>query len=298
MTTGVPIYLVSACSSPEEFVAAFRRYIDRSGVFVPIVEPFSVGRRARLALTLIDGGVMIEGDAEVVAAATKPSALHGRIGMTIRFIEADAPSKLVIAEIEKARLVMKPPSSAVAPRPAILPEGPRPVPPPVGGRVDAANALAECVARGDVKPAVPAPIVESASGSVSKSGPKFVMPAIPGAPDSKATTLGVAPLSKPTTLGVAPLERPKGISGPIPMIGRRDPRLPLTPRVVPNAAGTPPLAVPNVSSRAGRSTSEPPKSDEPAPEVSRTSTDPDLEPSVVVVHSPVPVEAEGPAPIS
>ena len=66
MTTGAPIYLVSACSSPEEFVAAFRRYIDRIGLFVPIADPLAAGSDGRIALTLVDGGVMIEGDAEVV----------------------------------------------------------------------------------------------------------------------------------------------------------------------------------------------------------------------------------------
>ena len=54
--TGVPIYLVSACASGEEFVAAFRRYADRNGViFVPISEPLASGKKARFALTLKDG---------------------------------------------------------------------------------------------------------------------------------------------------------------------------------------------------------------------------------------------------
>ena len=42
VTTGAPIFLVSACASAEEFVAAFRRYADRTGLFIPIAEPFSV----------------------------------------------------------------------------------------------------------------------------------------------------------------------------------------------------------------------------------------------------------------
>ena len=69
MTTGAPLYLVSACATAEEFVAAFRRYADRTGLFVPIKEPFSVGRRVWLALTLKDGGIMVEGVAEVIASS-------------------------------------------------------------------------------------------------------------------------------------------------------------------------------------------------------------------------------------
>src|SRR5882672_9507204 len=96
VTTGAPIYLVSACSSGEEFVAAFRRYADRTGLFIPVADPLPSGRRGLLALTLKDGGVMIEGLAEVIASSAKPSALHGRIGMTIRFVEPDARSRTVL----------------------------------------------------------------------------------------------------------------------------------------------------------------------------------------------------------
>ena len=42
MTTGSTIYLVSACASGEEFVAAFRRYADKNGLFVPIGEPLYI----------------------------------------------------------------------------------------------------------------------------------------------------------------------------------------------------------------------------------------------------------------
>ena len=48
----------------EEFVAAFRRYADRTGLFVPIAEPLPQGRRGRVALTLKDGRVWYERPAE------------------------------------------------------------------------------------------------------------------------------------------------------------------------------------------------------------------------------------------
>ncbi len=49
--TGAPIYLVSACATGDEFVAAFRRYADKNGLFIPIGEPLQLGRRARFAVT-------------------------------------------------------------------------------------------------------------------------------------------------------------------------------------------------------------------------------------------------------
>ncbi len=170
---GAPIYLVSACGSGAEFVAAFRRYADKQGIFVPIAEPFAIGRRGRMALTLKDGGVMIEGEAEVVMSSRTPSALYGRIGMTLRFVEPDEESRNVIGELERARLSMKPPETHAQPRPATIPAEPRAVVPTPGGRIDAANALAETVAIGDVSG------LRESAGTPLKSGPKFVIPSIP-----------------------------------------------------------------------------------------------------------------------
>jgi len=176
--TGAPIYLVSACTSGEEFVAAFRRYADKNGLFVPIREPLPVGRRSRFAVTLKDGGVMIEGEAEIVSSARTASVLHGRVGMTLRFLEPDDASKTILRDLEKARLAMRPPPPSVSPRPAEIPAVPRPVPPPVQGRIDAVNALAECVAIGD--PEAPAATTAPAAPAAlpPKAGPRFVAPAI------------------------------------------------------------------------------------------------------------------------
>ena len=185
--TGAPIYLVSACATGEEFVAAFRRYADKNGLFVPIGEPLSTGGRARFAVTLHDGGVMIEGLAEVVSSARTASVLHGRVGMTLRFIEPDAASKITLAELEKARLSMRPAPPSIAPRPATLPAQPRSVPPAPQGRIDAINALAECVAIGE--PAALEALGSAAPSSVAappKAGPRFVVPVVP--PRSAAPT--------------------------------------------------------------------------------------------------------------
>jgi hypothetical protein len=219
VTTGVPLYLVSACGSAEEFVAAFRRYAERAGLFVPIAEPLPQGRRGRIALTLKDGGVMVEGEAEIISSSPKPAGLHGRAGMTLKFVDLDEPSKLMLAELDKARLAMKPAPPTVAPRSAAVPAEPRPTVPAVGGRIDAANALAECVAIGDV-------------GSLKEAAPpagmppgKFVIPTIPqvGGPAARPKTPSTPPAltartkpptnvpppmpGKPTVMGMPPMER-------------------------------------------------------------------------------------------
>ena len=237
MTTGAPIYLVSACASGEEFVAAFRRYADRNGVvFVPIADPLPSGKKGRFALTLKDGGVMVEGDAEVVSSAKTPSMLYGRVGMTLKFLVPDEPSKTMLTELEKARVALKPQPPSIAPRPADVPAEPRSKPPVPSGRIDAVNALAECVAIGAglsppgetgevppknanqkfVVPSVPSippgrPRTPSTPGGTPTVKPGGTMPP-PFKPPTTPTTMGVAPLAKPvatpTTLGVAPLAKP------------------------------------------------------------------------------------------
>ena len=210
MTTGVPLYLVSACASAEEFVAAFRRYTDRSGIFVPLAEPIAQGRRGLIALTLADGGVMIEGDCEIIQSSTKPSGLYGRVGMTLRFVDPDELGKTLLVELEKARLVMTPPKSSITPRPAEIPAAPRPTPPPISGRIDAANALAECVVNGDLT-ALREPLADP-----NKSGPgKFVIPTIPNMRGNSPTTppaLTARPKTPSTPPALTP--RPKGSTVP------------------------------------------------------------------------------------
>jgi hypothetical protein len=203
VTTGVPLYLVSACGTAEEFVAAFRRYADRAGLFVPTSGPLPAGKRGRIAVTLRDGGVMIEGEAEILQSSPKPTVLQGRPGMTIKFIEPDEPSKLVIAELEKARLAMRPPPPTVPPRPASIPATPRPVAPAVGGRIDAANALAECIVIGD-----PSTLRDTAASKSGGSKP-FAVPSIPARPNTPS-----APPPPPATTG--PREKPATVPPPIP----------------------------------------------------------------------------------
>ena len=228
-----PLYLVSACSSAEEFVAAFRRYADRTGIFVPMAEPLPAGKTGRLALTLKDGGVMIEGEAQVITSSPKPQGLHGRAGMTVKFVEPDDLSKTVIGELEKARLAMKPAPPSVPPRPAQVPAEPRPVPPPVGGRIDASNALAECVAVGDVS-ALRDGDPANASGALPKAGPKFVVPAIPTVPGVGARGKSPTVPPEPTTKGEPP--KPPEVAAKPPEVAAKPPE----PAKPPEVAAKPP----------------------------------------------------------
>jgi len=160
---------------------------------------------------------MIEGEAEILQSSNKPTVLHGRPGMTLKFVEPDGPSKTVIAELEKARLAMKPAPPSVPPRPSDVPAEPRPVVPALGGRIDAANALAECVVIGD-----PATLVDTAKADSKK----FVVPSIPavGAP-------------RPNTPSSPPPMRAHSPSNP-PPVGDATPR-PKTPSVPPDPASKP-----------------------------------------------------------
>lgn len=239
MTAGVSIYLVSACSTGEEFVAAFRRYADRGSLFVPMSEPIPAGRRGRFALTLAGGGVLVEGDAEVISSSKIPSMLHGRVGMTIRFGDLDDNSKTVLIELEKARLVAKPPAPSISPRVVELPSGPRPKVPAVSVRIDASVALAECTALGDLE------ALEISTAAPPKAGPKFVVPSVPpvGAPRPATPT------------GAVPGPRPHTPSGAQPVAGR-----PKTPSVPP---AMPPLPTFSATMPAVR----------PAPEKSKLSLD-------------------------
>ncbi|HEX3479234.1 MAG TPA: PEGA domain-containing protein [Kofleriaceae bacterium] len=279
---GAPIYLVSACASGEEFVAAFRRYADKNGLFIPIGDPLPPGSRSRFAVTLRDGGVMVEGEAEIVSSGRAPSVLHGRVGMTLRFVQPDDASRTTLSELEKARLAMKPAPPSVPPRPADIPAEPRPVPPPVQGRIDAVNALAECVAIGDVS-GLGAPLPPVALPP-PKPGPRFVMPAIPAARTAPGT-------SPPGTLGVAPrpAPAPRPSTAPLPIA---------VPRPDDRAAAEPPAVTPRATPQPDRLRSaERTAAPDPVSGLSRTMTAIEVAPgpasdTMVAVSPPATLPAE------
>lgn len=153
---------------------------------------------------------MIEGEAEILQSSTRPTVLHGRPGMTVKFIEPDEPSKIVIGELEKARLALKPAPPSVGPRPATIPDSPRPVPPAPSGRIDATNALAECVVIGDVSSLREmASLPRGLGGSVNdRSASKFVVPDIPAIGGPRAKTPSTSPAGAKPAPTVAPAPTP------------------------------------------------------------------------------------------
>ncbi|HEY4055272.1 MAG TPA: PEGA domain-containing protein [Kofleriaceae bacterium] len=225
-------------------------------IFVPLAEPLPAGRRGRFAVTLVDGGVMLEGQAEVVSSAKTPSVVHGRVGMTIKFVAPDDDSKKLLGELEKARLALKPAAPSVAPRPVELPSDVRPKPPAPGGRVDSMNALAECVVLGDIgslsrdsEPAIPSaavgkpssgpvPSTRQPSGPVSTVGKGSTETLLGGMPAiTPAGTPALAAPPRPATPSkppvVMPPIRPPGSTNPPPLKGEVRAKAPSIPPPVP-----------------------------------------------------------------
>jgi hypothetical protein len=202
-------------------------------MFIPIAEPLPAGRKGRFAIALSNGGVMIEGQAEIVSSARTPSVLYGRVGMTVKFLAPDEPSQTILGELEKARTSLRPPAPSVPARPADVPATPRPKPPAPGGRIDAVNALAECVVIGDVSTlsrdsdlgTIPPPMGKTPSSPTpipvakTPSGPTPITVAkTPSGPIAKPPTMPTAtmpppfkPAAKPP---IATPERPKSASMP------------------------------------------------------------------------------------
>jgi hypothetical protein len=209
-----PVYLVSRCSSIEEFVAAFRRYADRLGVFVPAGSPVAVGRKGRFAITLKDGRIVIDGDAEVIMSSARASGLHGRPGMTLRFTRVDDHSRAVLDHLEKVRFGAKVTVSSahLTARPG--PSTPDPGPPtPAKPGSDPAQTLAECAVIGDD---VPAGATGPGSGPISgRRAPGSVPPPLggPGA-SGKFAIPAIAP--RTTSPVSAPVNAP--VNAPPPMI--------------------------------------------------------------------------------
>lgn len=176
-------------------------------LFVPLARPFAAGRRGRFAVTLAGGGVMLEGEAEVISAATEPSPLHGRVGMTLRFVAPDAASKAVLAELARPALSREPSTLSVQPRAADVPPTPRATPPAPSGRIDASSALAECVAIGELSGLgggrAPAPAAGKLPGKRPASAPAAV-PAPPVVAARAGLEQAVEVSNEPTELTSVP----------------------------------------------------------------------------------------------
>jgi hypothetical protein len=200
-----PIFLVSMCGTPEDFLTAFRRYVDRHGLFVPTATPAPALHHGRFAITLSDGRVMVEGEAEIASSSSRPSALYGRTGMTLHFTSVDDASRAALAALEKAKLSIKVTSHAAAleARPSRLTA---PVEhPPVkvaGGSLDKTLVMAECVMVGDAASLTPGRVGKSPAPG--KAGGRFVIPSIQPTGAVPAATISgkqAASAATPTVAG-------------------------------------------------------------------------------------------------
>ncbi len=252
------LWLVSVSASVLDFVSAFRRYADRQGIFVPTAEPLAAGKRGRIALTLADGQIMIEGEAEVVSSTPRPGGLHGRAGMTLRFSDLDEDSKLVIAHLEKARFASKVTSvpDNVRARPGRLPANtPTPAIDPTEKVFEPTQALARCLVVGNRDALADNARPKSATDAPSagaKSG-KFVMPSIP------SPTTGRVPAIPPVAAAPSGPTRTGSTSTPPPLsappVRSATPSTPPPTRAI--APSTPP-PLSTLAARAGTPSAPPP----------------------------------------
>jgi hypothetical protein len=190
-----PTYLVSGCATVDEFVSAFRRYVDRRDLFVPTATPTGVGKSGMFAVTLSTGEILISGKADVISSSSRPAGLHGRAGMTLRFADLDADSQAVLDHLEKVRFAAKVAVAAghlkTRPGPDV-PERTAASAPPKH-LADPKHALAECIILGaDAAPAPEKPL-----------SPRFAIPSIPSLAGGVATPSLQAPKTATPPVGVA-----------------------------------------------------------------------------------------------
>jgi hypothetical protein len=221
---GGSYYLVSQCSSAEEFVGSFRRYAENESLFIPTGEPLGVGLRGQFAVTLGDGQVMLEGKGEVTSASVRGAGLHGRAGMTIRFSDLDSLGREMLIHLARSRALSRP-----VPLPATL--KPRPLPGSVPsakiaearsrprrsiatGPLDASAVMAECaIVPLDAPPSAPAgdsAVPTRTEGSVSGPLPQ---------PRTEVSQSGPLPKPRTEVSQSGPLPKPRtdvSQSGPLP----------------------------------------------------------------------------------
>ena len=205
-----PVFLISRCSTLDEFIAAFRRYADRQTLFVPTATPLAAGRRVAITLMISTGDIVIEADADVMNSSARASGLHGRPGMTLRLTDLDDDSRAILEHLERVRFGAKAtlPHDHLTVRNGVLPEGAvAPEAPALTSIGDPALALAECTVFGDDAPAI-APLASGASAR-TKSPTGNPLSALPPLSPSGAGKFGIpsSPMSKSPS-GPNPLPPP------------------------------------------------------------------------------------------
>jgi hypothetical protein len=115
------VYLVSGCASLDDVVNAFRRHASLGTLFVPTPTPIRTMTRRRFALALRDGGIVIEGEGEVITETGS--------GMTIRFFDLDTDSAAMLSHLERVRFAARVPDM---PPHLTVRVGPSDLVPPIG----------------------------------------------------------------------------------------------------------------------------------------------------------------------
>ncbi len=116
-TPPVPLRLRLSFSSEDEFLAQFSSSLARGGVFVSTKTPKPVGTIIDFEVVLARGETVLGGRGVVIEA--RFPAQGGRSGMTLRFLDLDAKSRLVVdwaVELAKGHASAQLPSQPPAPQ--------------------------------------------------------------------------------------------------------------------------------------------------------------------------------------
>jgi len=95
-----PIRVVTNCSTRDEFLLRFARFVDETSIFVITPAPLPIGTARPFACQLDDGSVVLAGRCRVADAFTRGDGPGGLSGMRLAFVEL-APGT---AEVHRALL--------------------------------------------------------------------------------------------------------------------------------------------------------------------------------------------------
>ncbi|HUS68414.1 MAG TPA: hypothetical protein VMZ28_27960, partial [Kofleriaceae bacterium] len=154
--------IASGCATRDSFITVFRRFCDRSSIFIATKTPKPIGEELAFTITLADGAPLITGTGRVVASYADEKGTYGRPGMKIQFGELDSASSRLVDELVATGRAK--PATLPPPRPP-TPSRSIPAVPPV-------KPLPSVVAAARSKPPTP-PVVPGPVPSPSGVEPKL-----------------------------------------------------------------------------------------------------------------------------
>jgi hypothetical protein len=274
--------ITTKCQTIDDLIALFARYTDETSLFVAMKTPWPVAERQAFQLRLVDGSIVMQGDAEIVESTPLAEGVV-RPGMRIRLHQLDDPGKILHAKLLAARAALEggappraetqsdfaqvedsgvriPPEALfdrttpaaspgslatnVAPAALAAPVSVAALPPP-GPR--SALAGAQPTPPG---PAIPAPPIVSTAPGIPAAPLTPAVPAVPAAPILPRPPRPVAgwepAVPKPAPAPMAPTALPAPPTPPptAPTALPTPPTPPLAPPTPPPAPPTPPPAPP------------------------------------------------------